>query len=427
MIVNKANAPEMICKFAGLNNLLGGMVANPILRDCDFTTDANRKVCSVGFNIVNGDASFDGAELAVVLRAGAAWKLLGRDAVYNINVGAAIQRTSRVDLPAGDAANAQTFYTRALTFDVTANDGVSSTGVRAAKIYQRNQDGSGWEATPLVTMTLSDACIAQLQPGEKKARLSIGDNCGSSWLSLGDTIDGQNAAAIGDHLIDNFYKRGRKVKVELFPNVAATGTPVVIIKRVEGVPPKYAALASFPWMEMDAEAKAALSAYDGAAASFTVSWARNRIVSGKDVSFCLAGGCQGSSRGGHEDIVNGHTSQVIAMTNKPANAAAYKAVSIYGRNSDQLGVSTNYVSCGGWRVAGDVGHAGADLTRVFETANGADLKMRKPGVPGFLLCPCMVAGSALEVHPYAEHNERPIVERRRKQKSRSSCCPGQAA
>ena len=344
--VSKATAPAIICQFVGMSDLLGGGVANPILRDCDFTTDASRKVCTVGFNIVKGEAGFDGAELAVVLRPGADWKLLGRDSPYDIHVGAAIQRTARVDLPAGPAADAQTTYTRALTFDISANNGVSPTGIRAAKVFQRNLDGSGWEATPLVTLTLTDACIAALQTNET-ARLSTGGSCGSSWVSLGDSGAGVTAAAAGDQLIDNFYKRGRKVKVELYSTLAATGTPVVIEKRIDGVPPKFAALATFPWMEMDAATRTALTAYDGVAATFPVAWTPNRIVSGKDLTFCLAGGCDGASRGGHEDIVNGHSSQTIMMNNKSTNAAAYKMVSIYGRNVDQLGVSTNYVSCGG--------------------------------------------------------------------------------
>lgn len=41
------------------------------------------------------------------------------------------------------------------------------------------------------------------------------------------------------------------------------------------------------------------------------------------------------------------TSQTIPLDHRPAGASAYKMVGIYGRNSDQLGVSTNYLSCGG--------------------------------------------------------------------------------
>lgn len=344
--VNKTTAPSMICQFAGMSSLFGGKVANPSLHDCDFTSDVTKKICTVGFNIVHGETSFDGAELAVILRPGATWKILGRESGYEIHVGAAIQRTIRVDLPV-DAAAAQPQYTRAISFDISGSDGTSNTGVRAAKVYQRNLDGSGWEATPLATLTLTDACIAQFQNGQKPRLGIVGSSCGSSWLSLGDTGASADAAAQGDQLIDNFYKRGRKVKIELYSNVAATGTHVDVIKRVEGVPPKYAALATFPWLEMDAATKTALVAYDGTANTFDVSWAKNRVVGAKDVSLCLAGGCDGNSQGGHDDVLNGHNSQTIHVNHKPASANAFKMIGLYGRNSDQLGVSSNYLSCGG--------------------------------------------------------------------------------
>ena len=344
VVATKTTAAAMICQFADMGKLLGGGVANPVLRDCDFTSDVNRKICTVGFTLVNGEASFDGAELSVVLRPGIDWKLIGNDSPYRIHIGAAVQRMVRVDLPA-TAANNAPMYTRALTFDINGSDGVSATGIRAAKVYQRDLDGSGWELTPLVTLTLTDACIAQLQPNTT-ARLGLG-SCGSSWLSLGDTGDTATAAARGDMLIDNFYKRGRKVKVELFNNVAATGVPIVVIKRVDGLPPKAAALAGFPWLEVDAATKTALVALDGTAATFNVAWTKNPTVSAKDVSLCIAGNCQGAGSAGHESIINGHASQLIALVNKPTSAAAFKSIGLYGRTADQLGVATNYVSCGG--------------------------------------------------------------------------------
>ena len=350
LVVDKTTAPAKICEFINMNGLLGGAVANPVLRDCDFTTDVNRRVCTVGFTIAKGENSFEGAELAVVLRPNAAWKLLGRDSPYDINIGAAIQRTSRADLPE-TAAAAQTEYTRALTFDIGGTDGASRTGIRAAKVFQRNLDNSGWEATPLATLSLSDACIAALQPN-RAARLTIDGHgnssvCGSSWLSLGDSIDGANAAAIGDQLIDNFYKRGRKVKIDLYADVAASGTPITVIKRVEGVPPKFAALANFPWMEMDATTRTALAAFDGATSTFAVSWIANKTVGGKDLTFCLGPDCSNGNRAGHQDVINGRNSVQLALQNKPLASTAFKMIGMYGRNADQLGVSTNYVSCGG--------------------------------------------------------------------------------
>ena len=347
--VDKASGPAMICHFAALQSLLGGVFANPVLKDCDFTTDAANKVCVAGFNIVNGDVRFEGAELALVLRTGAPWRLLGRDSAYDIHVGAAAQRTLRVDVPAGDPRAAPQ-YTRALQFDITGANGSNPTGVRAAKVYQRSIDGNNWEATPLVTLVLTDACIAQVQ-GDESARLGItGSSCGASWLSLGDSGEGAEAATAGDLLIDNFYKRGRKVRIDLYDNVGMGGTPVTVVKRVEGVPPKFAALAAFPWLEVDAPTRMSLQTYDGVAATFTAVWVPNPTVSAHDLTFCLGGGCQGPNRAGHESTVLGHSSQPIRLEARPTGASAYKLLSLYGRDHDQVGVSSNYVSCGGLPV-----------------------------------------------------------------------------
>ena len=177
------------------------------------------------------------------------------------------------------------------------------------------------------------------------ARLGIaGDSCGSSWLSLGDDA---GAAVTGDLLIDNFYKRGRKVRIDLYDNIAMSGTPVSIVKRVEGVPPKFAALASFPWLELDGLTRAALQTYDGAAATFAAAWVANPTVSANDITFCLGGDCQGANRAAHTDIVLGHSSVAMTLDTKPAGAASYKQIGLYGRDHDQVGVSTNYVSCDG--------------------------------------------------------------------------------
>jgi len=345
--VDAASGPALICHFAALEGLLGGVFANPVLKDCDFTSDPANKVCVAGFNIVKGDLRFEGAELAVVLRTGAAWKLLGRDSPYDLHVGAAAQRSVRVDVPAGDPRAAPS-YTRALQFDISGRDATGLSGVRAARVFQRSIDGSTWEASPLVTLVLSDACIAQVQAGDVPSLAIVGSSCGASWLSLGDTGDASAAAATGDALIDNFYKRGRKVRIDLYDNVAMSGTPVSLVRRVEGVPPKFAALASFPWLELDAPSRDALSSYDGVAATYTATWLANPTVSANDITFCLGGDCQGDRRAGFADIGLGHVSQVIALdVARPANAAAYKQINLYGRDHDQVGVSTNYVSCGG--------------------------------------------------------------------------------
>ncbi|HUP07079.1 MAG TPA: hypothetical protein VMU47_08000, partial [Caldimonas sp.] len=342
--VTASNGAASICHFAALQGLLGGTFANPVLKDCDFTSDPANKVCTVGFNIVNGDLRFEGAELAIVLRTGADWKLLGKDSAYEIHVGAAAQRTIRVDVPADDPRAAPQ-YTRALSFDIAAGDGVSAPMVRGAKVYQRSIDQTTWEPNPVAVLTLTDACLAQVQPGDV-ARLGIvGSQCGASWVSLGDSGDGQNATAAGDAVIDNFYKRGRKVRIDLYTDVAMTSQPITFVKRVEGVPPKFAALASFPWLEADAPTRAALVSFDGTAPSFAATWVPNATVSGNDATFCVLD-CAGANRS-RVDVVLGHHDATIPIGVEPANAAAFKTLSLYGRDHDQVGVSSNYVSCGG--------------------------------------------------------------------------------
>ena len=330
MALTADTAPAAICHFAAQGNLLGGVFANPVLRDCDFS--GSDKICTAGFDIVKGDVVFDGAELAVVLRSGTTvWKLLGRESAYEIHVGAAVQRTLRVDI-----SDPQTKYTRALSFDVGDGGGT----VHAARVYQHDASGSGWDATPIAVLD-DNGCLGV-------GRLTIrGSSCGSSWVSLDNF--GANLTD-GDALIDAFYKRGRQVKIELYSDVAATTLAATVTRRVDGVPPKAAALVAVPWLELDGATRAALVSYAGASPNFMASWGGNASVSAKDITFCLSGNCSGTARAAHEQVDgsrNGAPSKSLTLNAVPANASAFKQISLYGRNREQMGVSTNYVSCGG--------------------------------------------------------------------------------
>ena len=329
-----STAAKGICTMASLAtpSLLGGVVANPVMKDCDLA--GADKICSVGFDIVKGDAVFDGAQLAVVQRSGSTvWTLLGQTASDEIHIGAAVQRTLRVDI-----VDLHPSYTRALSFDVSNFDGT----VHAAKVYQRNVAGTGWDTTSIAALDDGATCTAAIP------RLTIvGSSCGSSWVSL-DNFGGDLAG--GDALIDAFYKRGRLVKVELFSDQAATHLAATIMKRVEGVPPKAAALASVPWLELEGATKTALVTYDGATANFKASWAGNATVSPKDITLCLAGNCSGAAMAGHSEVDgkrNGSTTKTLTWSPTPAGASAYKQISLYGRDREQMGVSSNFISCGG--------------------------------------------------------------------------------
>jgi hypothetical protein len=331
--ITSSTAAAALCHVVSEGNLLGGVIASPVLKDCDFASAD--KTCSVGFDIVKEDVIFEGAELAVVLRSGATtWKLLGQDSPYEIHVNAAAQRTVRVDI---DGATPD--YYRALSFDVGNGGGI----VRLAKVYQRNEAGTGWDSSPLVVLDRGDsACASSDTP-----RLTIqGGSCGSSWLSL------QGNGASGDELIDAFYKRGRQVRIDLYSDDAGTALVTSVIKRVEGVPPKLAALASVPWLELDTTTKAALVSYDGSVPTFTASWLPSRAVGGKDITFCLSGACgEGTpSRAAHDDVSNarsGVSSKTLTLDYVPSGASAHKQIALFGRDREQMGIQTNYVSCGG--------------------------------------------------------------------------------
>lgn len=345
-VTTAAAFPAMLCEMASQNGMLGATVPNPTLHECDTSSVPGTTSCDVGFSIVKDEKAFDADSIALVLRPGAPWRLVGRTSPYDIHVGAAIQRGMRVDLP-GDT---QTTYDQALTFDISGRSASGPTGVRAAKVFQHSLDGIGWDATPVASLNLTDACIAEVRPGTRPRLGLVGDPCASTWLMLGNSGAGAQpgSAALGDTLIQNFYRRGRTVKVELYANVDATGTPVVVYRHISGMPPLSASLPTYAWVEMDAASKAALASFDGSAGSFNVGWARNTVVGVQGLSFCLTGYCEGlAGRAGEADVPFGHTSRTIPLNTRPANAAAFKLVAIYGRNSDQVNVQTNYLSCGG--------------------------------------------------------------------------------
>ncbi len=344
-----ATLPAMLCAVVAKTGLLGGIAANPTLHDCDTTSAPGTTICNAGFTIVKGERSFNADTIALVLRPGSGWRLLGRDSPYSIHVGSAIQRNVRVDLP----GNPQTTYNQALTFDIGARGATGATGVRAARVYQHSVDGIGWDPVPVVSMNLTDACIAAVQPGDRPRLGIVGELCGSSWRILGNSGPGMPAgsAATGDALIQNFYRRGRTVKVELYDNVNANGTPTVVFRHVNGMAPLSAALPGYAWVELEQSSKTALASYDGVSASFAVSWARNTVVGVNGMSFCLTPSCDGpGGRAAESEIASGVTSNTVTLGARPANAAAFKQVAMYGRNSEQVNVQTNYVSCGGRSV-----------------------------------------------------------------------------
>lgn len=47
---------------------------------------------------------------------------------------------------------------------------------------------------------------------------------------------------------------------------------------------------------------------------------------------------------------NGKSTVAVSLAQSAVSATSFKMVGLYGRNADQLGVSTTYLSCGGQPV-----------------------------------------------------------------------------
>jgi hypothetical protein len=336
--MHKGTVAGELCALVDGMGFLGGVFADPVIKDCDLS--GADKLCTVTFNLVKDDSVMSGAELAVVLRsADSTWRLLGQESIDQIHVNANIARQVRVDRD--DIAPS---YTRAISFDIgTTYVGAGAPTIASARVYQRDAAGTGWDSTPLAELTLSTYCQST---GARRLSIVGSASCSSTWYQLDNN---STDTAAGDVLIDNFFKRGRQVKIELFSDnhfSTPLASHAVVYKRIDGVPLKSADLPGFPWLELSSSTRAALQTYDGGNSGFAVAFELNRKVGAKDVSFSLAGGTQAA----HDNVMpsaSGPTSLSLSLSSTPADASETKIVSLYGRTREQMGVQASYVSCGG--------------------------------------------------------------------------------
>lgn len=333
--LTKGTVATGLCTMADGEGFLGGVFADPVIKDCDFS--GNDKLCTVTFNLVKGDNVMSGAELAVVRRqSDGVWRLLGQDSNYEIHVSATISRRVRVDRNDIDPV-----YTRAISLDIGTSYVSGVPVIGSAKVYQRDVSGTGWETTPLAQLNAGDgSCIAALTP-----RLTIaGSSCGSTWYQLdGNSQD----TAAADVLVDNFFKRGRQVKIVLYSDTNYTNVLDTVYKRIDGVPLKSADLPAFPWFELDASTKSNLISYDGSSANFSTTFALNRKVGAKDLSFYLSGNV--SAMPSSMEVMpsgSGPTTKVLNLSShRPSAASDLKIVAVYGRTPEQMGVESVFISC----------------------------------------------------------------------------------
>ncbi|MBV8627004.1 MAG: hypothetical protein JO371_03920 [Paraburkholderia sp.] len=329
-----ANAASSLCSYAATNGFLGGQVENPALRNCDFS--GADKICTVGFNVVNGTLSESGSELAIVLRKGTStWALLGEENPYGIIVGAAVERALSVN-----AAQPQPTYTRNIAIDIPTGVPSGVTAPHAARVYVHDNAGDGGWDTSAPIATLSDSgCTGQ-------PSLTItGNVCGGEWLSL-DRFNSSDLHA-GDAFIDALYRRGRDLRVDLYGDTAATQFITSVYVRIAGVPPKSADLASVPWLNVDATTQAALAAYDSSTTTggqLTVAWAANPVVIAHDLTVCGDSACQAEV---HIPLSGSATatSATMNLSKITLTAGGYKRLSLYGRDRDDVGYQSDYLSC----------------------------------------------------------------------------------
>jgi hypothetical protein len=328
-----STAPAALCTFASTNGLLGGQVANPALQSCDFS--GADKFCTVDFDLSNGTLDVQGAEMTVVLRQNATnWTLLGNENPYGIQVGSAVSRSLNVDV-----SSPQPTYTRNLSFDIPDTVASGGSAPHAAKVYIHDATGTGsWDSTPIAV--LSDSC------GTSPGNLTIaGSNCGAEWLSIDNFSNAE--LGTGDALIDTLYHRGLDLKIDLYSDASATTYMTTVYTRLNGLPPKAADLPSVPWLNLDAGSQSALAAYASNTASaqtLNLAWSANPVVVPHDLTFCADSSCDAEVR---MDLpgTSIQTGATMNLSNITVTANGYKRLSLYGRDRNDVGYQSDYVSC----------------------------------------------------------------------------------
>jgi hypothetical protein len=332
--LNVNNAAASLCSFASTNGFLGGQVENPALRSCDFS--GPDKFCTVGFDVAKGTLSEEGAELAIVLRHGALnWALLGEENPYGITVGAAVQRT----LPVG-VATPQPRYTRNISIDIPTTVPAGYTAPQAAIVYAHDSSGNGTWDTSAPIATLSDNNCGG-QPNLTVA----GSQCGAEWLSL-DSFNSSDLST-GDALINGLYRRGRDLRIDLYSDPSATHLITSIYVLINGVPPMSADLPNVPFLNLDAASQSALVTYDSGTTTtntLPLSWAANPVVASHDLTLCGDSSCNTEV---HQQLLGSieQTSATLNLSGITLPAGGYKRLGLYGRDRNDVGFESDYVSC----------------------------------------------------------------------------------
>ncbi|MEO6897989.1 MAG: hypothetical protein ABI218_15235 [Caldimonas sp.] len=333
----------------GATPMWGSTLLSPTLGRCDLSGSV--PVCAISFVIQSpdGDVMPVGDGMGVT-KEGGVWKFMGDLLPVQIRATARAQRTVRVD-----ATSPVVQYDRAIQLEVAAVSGLA-----CARVAQHTADGS----------STTIAFYKRFPGAAHQTRLSLwgsnGMGTGASldplagsvrsaddtWLTLPQGTD-------GDVVIRNFYRGGRTVTFSLFADDSCS-TPFTVAGRsvfdveIQGVPPVSSAMESLPWPEIDGATVTALRSLTldaGATGTFHAGWAFARGPLGlDDITVCGnrdSCGDAGSGRIGSGRVRASARDNNVALHNNGAavTASSMKMLALSGRNSEGVGLQSNYMSC----------------------------------------------------------------------------------
>ena len=348
------NVAAGLCQFFGSGDdgstpMWGSTLLSPTLGRCDLSGTV--PVCAISFVIQSpqGDVMPVGAGMGVT-QEGGVWKFMGDLLPIEIRATARAQRTVRVD-----STTPVVQYDRAIQLEVAA-----VTGLNCASVAQHTADGA----------STTIAFYKRMPGAQRQARLSLwGSNGPSNGASLDPLVGSVRSAddtwltlpqgSEGDAVIRNFYRGGRTVTFSLFAD-ANCSTPFAIAGHsvfdveIEGVPPVSSAMDSLPWPEIDSATVTALRslAIDaGATGTFHAAWTFARGPLGlDDITVCGDRGACGD--GGTGRIGSGRlrpsardNNVALRNTGGAVTANSMKMLALSGRNSEGVGLESNYMSC----------------------------------------------------------------------------------
>lgn len=349
-----ANVAAGLCRFFdtgedGSTPMWGSTLMSPTFGRCDLSGAV--PVCAISFVIQgsDGDVMPVGDGMGVT-QEGGVWKFMGDLLPVQIRAMARAQRTLRLD-----STTAVVEYARAIQFDIAAVSGLA-----CASVAQHTADGA-----------LAMIGYYKRFPGAtRQARLSL---WGSNVMGMNASLDPRVGSTRseddtwltlpqggeGDAVIRNFYRGGRTVTVSLFADDACS-TPFAVTGRsvfdteIQGVPPVWSAMDSLPWPEVDGATVAALRNLTlgaGATGSFHAAWTFARGPVGLDeITVCgnrASCGDNGSGRIGSGRVRPSARDHTVALHNSgdPVAASSPKMLALSGRNSEGVGLESNYMTC----------------------------------------------------------------------------------